>query len=238
MGNINCPCVSHGEQLYVKKITDAEILEHFQPYEFPMIPIIKSDSHVKLNDSWNYIISREYDTMNGKISGDLYFYDYFFKLLFSRFIDFKIIFPNTKSRIDIISKAMTFIISIRMDNLDSDIQTCQRLGKMHGSMVKHPYLFGIYATTIHSCIKHCLGNLATYDVMETWLHVLAFVLRNMFPSYLKSIDFSGHYDGAVNLSKNIDSNKKDTLTMSKSPQKVGSPISEKIPINLPNSITS
>lgn len=79
----------------------------------------------------------------------------------------------------------------------------KHLGQMHKSIIHHPYLFGIYASNIHSTIRHCLGDLATVEVMSAWLHLLAFILRGMLPSYFAGLNFAGHYQGAVNASSTI-----------------------------------
>ncbi len=64
-----------------------------------------------------------------------------------------------------------------------------------------PWLFGIYATNIHFTIRHCLGDRATPEIMNAWLHVISFILRNMLPEYFGDCsNFSRWYEGATNAS--------------------------------------
>jgi hemoglobin-like flavoprotein len=182
------------------------LVEHFQPYEFPICPVINSDTQAIVKQSWANIINKQYDsndTPSGKMSGASYFYNYFFTQLFSRLEDFSRIFPDIKSRADIFSKVMAFCISIRIEEIKLIEKRLEHLGHMHSRIIHHPHLFGIYATNIHSTVKHCLGDGATNEIMSAWLHLLSFILRGMLPSYFKKAGFSGFHEGAVNVAPTI-----------------------------------
>ncbi len=72
-------------------------------------------------------------------------------------------------------------------------------GHKHISIVMDPWLFGIYATTIHTTVRLCLDEDATPEIMNAWMHVLAFILRNMLPSYFGDFShFARWYEGATN----------------------------------------
>jgi hemoglobin-like flavoprotein len=179
----------------------AVLIEHYQPYEFPLCPVINSETQDLVRSSWSKIVKTEYDcadTQSGKISGHAFFYNHFFSQLFKRLNDFSRIFPDIRSRADIFSKVMAFCISIRVEEIDLVRCKLDHLGKMHKSIIHHPYLFGIYASNIHSTLRFCLGEHATQDVMSAWLHLLAFILRGMLPAYFENLPFAGHYNGAVN----------------------------------------
>jgi hemoglobin-like flavoprotein len=198
--------VSTWNQNMAKDIPINMLIEHYQPYEFPICPVLNSDTQRLVKDSWQKIVETSYDskdTQSGKMSGASYFYNHFFEQLFIRLADFARIFPDIKSRADIFSKVMAFCISIRVEELDLVKMKLWHLGQMHKSIIHHPYLFGIYATNIHSTIRYCLGESATHEVMSAWLHLLAFILRGMLPSYFSSHNFTGHHIGAVNAASAI-----------------------------------
>lgn len=175
--------------------------EHYQPYEFPIRPILTVRTQELVKDSWNNIVNNMYDsdkTQSGKISGASYFYNIFFEQLFIRFKEFERIFPSIKSRADIISKVMALCISIRVEELDMVKLRLRSLGAKHISIVHDPWLFGIYATTILNTIRICLAEKATDEIMSSWLHLLSFVLRNMLPEYFRrSAPFLKLHEGVV-----------------------------------------
>jgi hemoglobin-like flavoprotein len=192
----------------------AQIIEHYQPYEFPMQPVINSRTQNLVKNSWKRIVETEYDsadTASGKISGASYFYNVFFEQLFKRLDDFSRIFPSIKSRADIFSKVMAFCISISIEELDYVKVKLNHLGKLHKNIVNHPHLFGIYATNIHSTIRICLGDDASHEIMAAWINLLSFILRNMLPSYFEGTKFTGHHEGAVNASSAITEKAKDEV---------------------------
>lgn len=106
---------------------------------------------------------------------------------------------------------MGFCISIRIEELDLVKMKLKHLGIMHKSIIHHPYLFGIYASNIHSTIRHCLGENAHHEVMSAWLHLLAFILRGMLPSYFAGLTFAGHFSGAVNATSTINDKARDEV---------------------------
>jgi hypothetical protein len=72
-------------------------------------------------------------------------------------------------------------------------------GHKHIQIVMDPWLFGIYTTTIHTTVRLCLDEDATPEIMNAWLHVLAFILRNMLPHYFGDCSTFGRwYEGATN----------------------------------------
>lgn len=112
------------------------VLEHYMPYEFPICPVITSNSQRLVVDSWCKIVKTSYeseDTASGKISGATYFYNQFFDQLFARLRDFERIFPNIKARADIISHVMAMITSVRAENLDYLKLRLRALGKIISS---------------------------------------------------------------------------------------------------------
>ncbi len=114
------------------EFTKAVIMEHFMPYEFPICPVITSESQRLVVDSWKNIVGSEYeseDVASGKVSGATYFYNQFFDQLFARLRDFERIFPNIKARADIISHVMAMITSVRAENLDFMKLRLKALGK-------------------------------------------------------------------------------------------------------------
>jgi hypothetical protein len=116
----------------------------------------------------------------------------------------------------VMSKVISYCLSIEYDKTDLHILQLQELGRKHQYIVQDPWQYAyvcsaplgpalappcasllpfvhslswplpvgwvgvvcrIYATTLHSTIKLCLGDDATPQIMTAWLHVFAFVLR-------------------------------------------------------------
>lgn len=71
-------------------------------------------------------------------------------------------------------------------------------GAKHINIVMDPWLFGIYVTAIHTTIRICLNDDASPEIMNAWLHVISFVIRNMLPHYFGSRPFNRWYEGATN----------------------------------------
>lgn len=181
------------------------LLDHYQPCEFPLVPVITLDTQELIRESWKTIVNTKFTSYTGtEMSGASYFYDTFFDQLFHRYQEFSVIFNNVKSRATVIGKVMAFCLTISRDNLTETEAKLKNLGRMHQGIVTHPYLFGIYATTLHSTIRHCLGDAGSANVMSAWLHVLAFVLRGMMQEYLEKFRKEGfvkyEQEGAINQS--------------------------------------
>lgn len=177
------------------------VLEHYQPHEFPIRPILTVRTQALVKESWDIIKNTTYDsdkTQSDKISGVSHFYNVFFDQLILRFKDFERIFPTISSRADTISKVMALCTSVRVDELDLVKARLRSLGAKHVSIVHDPWLFGIYATTVLNAIRICLQDKATQEIMTSWLHLLAFVLRNMLPDYFKrSGPFMKLHEGVI-----------------------------------------
>lgn len=194
----------------------ARLLEHYQPCEFPIVPVLNEDTQTLIRASWTQIINTKYQTSDvffGDVSGMAFFYNTFFDQLFMRYQDFETIFSNVKARATVIGKVMSFCMSINIKELDIATTRLKHLGYMHHAIVHHPFLFGIYATTLHSTIKACLGDNATPSVMRAWLHTLAWILRAMMPSYLEKYKhgFHGIHEGAVNSANIINKSAQEEL---------------------------
>ncbi len=175
-------------------------LEHYQPQEFPLIPVISTDTHLLTNESWKKISDREYEdaeTQSGKVKGAIFFYNTFFKLLFDKSTDFRTKFPTVISQASVMSKVIAICLSIEYNKLDLQTTQLKELGLKHRYLVQDPWQFGIYATTIHSALKICLDTDATPQVMTAWLNVLAFILRTMLPVAITD-DHIRMYAGATN----------------------------------------
>lgn len=81
-------------------ISLAVLVEHYQPYEFPICPVLNSDTQRLVRDSWSKIISMDFENTEfgtGKVSGASYFYNHFFTQLFARLADFSRIFPDVST---------------------------------------------------------------------------------------------------------------------------------------------
>ena len=179
-----------------KKYDYKMILEHFQPAVFPIKPIISPDTQSILKSSWQKITHTSYDNHQGST----YFYNKFYEQLFIRYQDFELMFPNIKERAHILGRVVALCISINFDELDNYITRIKYLGKIHQQIVPHPYMFSIYAVNLHNTIKICLLGDATVEIMNAWLHTLAWILKIMIPEYMKKFgnNFDGIHDGAVN----------------------------------------
>lgn len=183
----------------VEKMERNQQIEHFQPPEFPLIPVIRANTHSLTTSSWKAIAAAEYNDPDGlnreKIKGSVYFYNRFFDLLFTKSTDFKSKFPNIQTQAHVMSNIIALCVAVKLEEIELIQKQLIDLGIKHQRIVYDPWQFSIFATTIHSTIKLCLGDLATPEVMTAWLNVLAFVLRSMMPSAITHIR---PYAGAVN----------------------------------------
>lgn len=175
------------------------VVEHYQPYEFPMRPIVNERSQQIIQQSWQEIINNTYDcdqTQSGTMSGASYFFNTFFDQLFVRFKDFKTLFPSIQQRATIISKVMALLV--KGDDLESFKKRIRAVAVLHVKIVGDPWLFGIFSTNILNTVRLCLGEKATDEVMTAWLHLLSFVLRTMLPEYFNKLGhFSRYSDGII-----------------------------------------
>ena len=186
-------------------ISTEKLVEHYHPPEFPIEPIIDSYSQQLIKESWNKIINKNYnsdDALFGSVSGTTYFYNVFYDQLFIRYQEFENIFSNINSRASILGKVISLCVSINIENLDVTKKKLKYLGHIHQKIVHHPFLFAIYATTLHTTIKTCLGEDASLQIMNAWLHTIAWVLREMLPTYFEMYknNFNGVHIGATNAS--------------------------------------
>jgi len=173
------------------------LLEHYQPAEFPLIPVITRDTNKLTWASWQLLTGREYDDPNaagGKAKGAIFFYTTFFRMLFEKSPDFKNRFSTIQSQVSVMSKVIALCLSVDIEKLDLQRRQLVDLGVKHRRIVHDPWQYSIYAVNVLSTLQICLGDDATEQVMSAWMHVLAFVLRSMLP-YAITDDHIRYYAG-------------------------------------------
>ena len=204
MGCNNSSHTNEVTSINIKHKYDFEVLvQHYQPPEFPIEPVLNKDTQKLIRQSWDKISKNTYDSNDalfGKVSGVTFFYNTFFEQLFIRYQEFENIFRDIKTRANIISKVLAFCVSIDIEQLHIAKTKLKFLGKIHQHIVHQPFLFSIYATNLHNTIKICLGDDATADVMNAWMHTIAWVLKHMLPSYMEmhKDGYFGIHTGATN----------------------------------------
>ena len=60
------------------------------------------------------------------------------------------------------------------------------LGKSHAQKSIRPWQYATFITTLLNTIASRLGTNATNDVMESWVHLFAFVMKSMLPEAIRN----------------------------------------------------
>lgn len=184
------------------------IREHYQPSSLPLIAVITTSTHSIINDSWKLIKNREYDdpdAKDGKVSGSVFFYNTFFRILFERNSDLKIKFPSIYLQATVMSKVIALCASIEYGKLDMQINEIKDLGRMHRTIVQHPWYYSVYVETLHTTFKIALQDDATPEIMKAWANVLSFVLRFMLSEAITQ-DHIRPYACALNAESAVNEN--------------------------------
>lgn len=180
-------------------------LEHYQPAEFPLKPVITTSTHAITNSSWKLIKDAKYEdpeAKEGEVNGAIFFYNTFFRMLFERSADLRIKFPTVFLQATVMSKVIGLCLSIEYGKLELQITEIEELGRKHRTIVNDPWHFSVYATTLHSTFKLALGENATPETMKAWLNVLAFILRHMLPAAITPDHIRDHA-GALNAAATV-----------------------------------
>jgi hemoglobin-like flavoprotein len=175
-----------------RKFTKSELLAHYTPSIFPLIPVITNKTLELCKSSWATIKAlKQKDLTGADISGAVYFYDQFYNRLFDRHTLYKKLFPDIKTAGSVLIKVMNLACKLNPNELEDSIKTLTDLGIYHQMKDIRPWQYSVYAETLLPTIRHCIGSDSEGDdVMSEWAHLIAFVLKHLLPNAL-------HFDQVI-----------------------------------------
>ncbi|KAH9116732.1 hypothetical protein LEN26_009306 [Aphanomyces euteiches] len=154
---------------------------HFMPPNMPLCPVYDV-AHVALcNHTWKTICKAGTPKMKEyHKEGIVLFYDEFFHRLFQRDPGFNEVFPGIRKRIEVLIKAMKFLLN---DSGVPELQVrdrCRNLGYRHKSIpLVRPHHFATYASTFVEVAMFWLDTEATPNVGEAWSNVIGYNLKRV-----------------------------------------------------------
>ena len=166
---------------------------HFTPSTFPMMPIVTLKSSSICKESWRKIISNEPSSeISQGVSGITKFYNEFYERLDA--VDLggefdKILSSNTKGKNKIFAKGSLIIRIIDyILKIDGDSKELQdrltKLGKAHVKLNIYPWQYSIFVEVLLLTISSLLREVASHEVIESWVNLFALVLKYMLPAAL------------------------------------------------------
>ncbi|RHX97689.1 hypothetical protein DYB37_002983 [Aphanomyces astaci] len=169
-----------------RPLASADHYQHYMPPNMPMCPTYQVNYVTECNRSWKLICKAATPKMKHyNKDGIVLFYDEFFHRLFQRDPGFEDIFPGIRKRIEVLIKAMKFILNDSGMTETVVIQRCRNLGHRHRTIPKvKPHHFSAYASTFVEVAMFWLDIEATPDVGEAWSNLVGFNLKYMLQSYL------------------------------------------------------
>ncbi|OQR91834.1 hypothetical protein ACHHYP_04312 [Achlya hypogyna] len=160
--------------------------QHYMPPNMPLCPTYEGSYHVECSRSWKILCKGTTDKMREfKKDGIVLFYDEFFHRLFQRDPSFAEIFPGIRKRIEVLIKAMKFMLPEKKHPNDVVKTRCRNLGYRHRTIPKiRPHHFSTYTSTMIEVIMYWLDNEATPDVGEAWGNLVGYHLKYLLQAYL------------------------------------------------------
>ncbi|KAF0689626.1 Aste57867_18957 [Aphanomyces stellatus] len=160
--------------------------QHYMPPNMPLCPTYQNNYLKECNRSWKIICKASTAKMKSyNKDGIVLFYDEFFHRLFQRDPGFEEIFPGIRKRIEVLIKAMKFILNDSGASAALVTQRCHNLGHRHRTIPKvRPHHFAAYASTFVEVAMFWLDIEATPDVGEAWSNLVGFNLKFMLQSFL------------------------------------------------------
>ncbi|RHY35116.1 hypothetical protein DYB32_000368 [Aphanomyces invadans] len=172
-----------------RPLAPSDHYQHYMPPNMPMCPTYQDNYVKECNRSWKIICKAATPKMKSyNKDGIVLFYDEFFHRLFQRDPGFEDIFPGIRRRIEVLIKAMKFLLNDSGAPEATAIERCRNLGHRHRSIPKvKPHHFAAYASTFVEVAMFWLDIEATPDVGEAWSNLVGFNLKYMLQSYLYNI---------------------------------------------------
>ncbi|KDO16691.1 hypothetical protein SPRG_17807 [Saprolegnia parasitica CBS 223.65] len=160
--------------------------QHYMPANMPLCPTYETTYHAECSRSWKILCKGGTAKMRElKKDGIVLFYDEFFHRLFQRDPSFGEIFPGIRKRIEVLIKAMKFMLGDKKYPNDVVMTRCRNLGFRHRTIpLIRPHHFSTYTSTMLEVIMYWLDTEATPDVGEAWGHLVGFHLKYLLQAYL------------------------------------------------------
>ncbi|KAF0687893.1 Aste57867_20385 [Aphanomyces stellatus] len=159
---------------------------HHMPSNMPLCPVYAMSYVQECNRSWKIICKASTPKMKAyKKDGIVLFYDEFFYRLFQRDPGFNDIFPGIRKRIEVLIKAMKFLLNDAGVDAANVMKRCRNLGYRHKTIpLVRPHHFSAYSSTFIEVAMYWLDVEATPDVGEAWSNVVGFNLKYMLQAFL------------------------------------------------------
>ncbi|ETV88995.1 hypothetical protein H257_00411 [Aphanomyces astaci] len=174
---------------YRRPLASSDHYHHYMPTNMPLCPIYQESYVQECGRSWKLICKASTPKMRPyNKEGIVLFYDEFFHRLFQRDPGFYDIFPGIRKRIEVLIKAMKFMLNDAGLEETKVIERCRNLGYRHKTIPKvQPHHFAAYAQTFVEVAMYWLDVEATPDVGEAWSNLIGFNLKYMLQAYLHDL---------------------------------------------------
>ncbi|CAM9714015.1 unnamed protein product, partial [Heterosigma akashiwo] len=180
-------------------------VHHFLPPTFPLEAHVTEHMRNLCATTWKALRAGEVEKMKemtektGK-SGVVLFYDEFYYRLFERAHVFCDLFPNMKTRGQVLIMATEFLLSIKGDRCDNkELKILHHMGAKHRLKKGiRPWQFSAYASAFLETIMFWMGGQAGNILGEAWTVVFAYSAEKMLqafcPNMVESTDFYQNCD--------------------------------------------
>lgn len=171
------------------------IIEHYMPAHFPLVDSISDIDIKRCRASWT-IITRKNN--NQETSTLVKLVDTFYIDLCKKSQKFEKIFTNVKERASILTKALTFILSVNQKNEAMKKREYYELGILHRRLGISHWMFSVYISTLIQTIAEVLNSNASIEVMESWTRLCSYTLRFMLEAIiqikdLRKLEYAANY---------------------------------------------
>ena len=169
---------------------------HYTPSSFPLIPEISPSSIALCRKSWEELLTRTYRNSYGMdVASITVFYNEFYRRLYmfdtNGSFDTILTKYSSKGGGNIAAKGAIIIRIIKYSLTIENNQSCKErllnLGRSHYRMNIRPWQYAIFVEVLINTISCQLGILASPDVMSSWVHLFAFMLKYMLPTAIDGL---------------------------------------------------
>ncbi|EQC31685.1 hypothetical protein SDRG_10848 [Saprolegnia diclina VS20] len=173
--------------LFCRGLASSDEYHHYMPPNMPLFPVYEPSYHATCARTWKSLCMGSTPKMQSyHKDGIVLFYDEFFHRLFQRDPSFTDVFPGIRKRIEVLIKALKFMLPETNATSPIDVMhRCRHLGHRHRTIKKvRPHHFAVYTSTLIEVAMFWLDNEATPDVGEAWSNLVGFHLKFMLQAYL------------------------------------------------------
>lgn len=162
---------------------------HYTPASFPLTPVVTKSTIAACRESWTLVLMPVEREDGSSVSGMTLFYTEFYDTL--EVIDtmgkFESVLLQHTGGIE--SKLAKGGILLRIVNYALNVEPESErsryalycLGKAHNQKSIRPWQYSIFIQCLLTTLSSRLGSNATFEVMSAWVHLFAFMLRNILP---------------------------------------------------------